>query len=556
MPSTRHSPIPADSLLALRQRLDRLPPKSPERSAQVKSIAELYAVSTDTVYRALRDLHKPKAAQRGDRGKPRVLPKAELEHYCELIAALKLRTTNKKGRHVSTRRAIELMEKYGLETPQGLIRVPQGLLSASTVNHYLSYWKLDQPRLTRQPPAVRFQAELSNACWQFDMSPSELKHVKAPLWIEPNRGAPTLMLYSIVDDRSGVGYEEYRCVYGEDAESALRFLFNAMAPKPYMPDFPFQGIPDMIYMDCGPVSKSRVFQNVMDALGVIWKTHMPAGKDGRRVTARATGKVERPFRTVKEVHETLYHFHQPQNEAEANLWLQNYLLDYNRKPHRSEPHTRLEDWLANLPANGFREMCSWEQFCRFAREPERHKVGPDARVSVDGTAYEVAPELAGETVLLLWGLFDTELYVEYDGERSGPYAPISGPIPLNRYRAFKKTAIDEKADRIRQLADQLGLPIAALTGDTDLQLEKPAALQEELPRHPFSAESQEYHYPSKIAAKLAIADDIAKPLAKLTPNDRAFIDSVLAETLERSVVLVRIREYFRCQESQGGQHAG
>jgi hypothetical protein len=556
MPATRHSPIPADSLLALRQRLDRLPPKSPERAAQVKSIAELYAVSTDTVYRALRDLHKPKAAQRGDRGKPRVLPKAELEHYCELIAALKLRTTNKKGRHVSTRRAIELMEKYGLETPQGLIRVPNGLLSASTVNHYLSYWKLDQPRLTRQPPAVRFQAELSNACWQFDMSPSELKHVKAPLWIEPSRGAPTLMLYSIVDDRSGVGYEEYRCVYGEDAESALRFLFNAMAPKPYMPDFPFQGIPDMIYMDCGPVSKSRVFQNVMDALGIIWQTHMPAGKDGRRVTARATGKVERPFRTVKEVHETLYHFHQPQNEAEANLWLQRYLLDYNRKPHRSEPHTRLEDWLANLPAKGFREMCSWEQFCRFAREPERHKVGPDARVSVDGTAYEVAPELAGETVLLLWGLFDTELYVEYDGERSGPYAPISGPIPLNRYRAFKKTAIDEKADRIRQLADQLGLPIAALTGDTDFQLTEPVALPEDLPRHPFNAERQEYHYPSKIAAKLAIADDIAKPLAKLTPNDRAFIDSVLAETLERSVVLARIREYFRCQETQGGQHAG
>jgi hypothetical protein len=533
-----------------------LPPKSPERATQVKSIAELYAVSTDTVYRALRDFHKPKAAQRTDHGRPRVLPKAELEHYCELIAALKLRTTNKKGRHVSTRRAIELMEKYGLETPQGLIRVPKGLLSASTVNYYLSYWKLDQPRLTRQPPAVRFQAELSNACWQFDMSPSELKHVKAPLWIEPSRGAPTLMLYSIVDDRSGVGYEEYRCVYGEDAESALRFLFNAMAPKPYMPEFPFQGIPDMIYMDCGPVSKSRVFQNVMDALGVIWKTHMPAGKDGRRVTARATGKVERPFRTVKEVHETLYHFHQPQNEAEANLWLQRYLLDYNRKPHRSEPHTRLEDWLANLPANGFREMCSWEQFCRFAREPERHKVGPDARVSVDGTAYEVAPELAGETVLLLWGLFDTELYVEYDGERSGPYAPISGPIPLNRYRAFKKTAIDEKADRIRQLADQLGLPIAALTGETDFQLTELAILKEDLLRQPFNTDLQEYHYPNKIAAKLAIADEIAKPLAKLTPNDRVFIDNVLSETLARSIVLTRIREYFRHQETQGGQHAG
>ena len=555
MPAARHSQIPTDSLLALRQRLDRLPPKSPERVAQVKAVAELYDVSTDTVYRLLRDFHKPKAAQRADRGRPRVLPKAELERYCELIAALKLRTTNKKGRHLSTCRAIELIEDYGVETPQGLIRAPKGLLSRSTMNDYLNRWKLDQPRLTRQPPAVRFQAEFSNACWQFDMSPSDLKQVEAPLWIEPGRGAPTLMLYSVVDDRSGVDYQEYRCVYGEDAESALRFMFNAMAPKPYMPDFLFQGIPEMLYMDCGPVSKSRVFQNVMEALGVICQTHMPAGKDGRRVTARSKGKVERPFRTVKEIHETLYHFHRPQNEAEANLWLQRYLLNYNRQPHRSEPHTRLDDWLANLPADGFREMCSWEQFCRFAREPERRKVGPDARVSVDGTAYEVAPELAGETVLLLWGLFDNELYVEYDGERSGPYVPVAGPIPLNRYRSFKKTSVDEKADRIRQLADQLGLPIAALTGDTDFQLSTPITIREDLPRQPFNTESQEYHYPNQVAAKLAIADEIAMPLAKLDPSDRTFIDNVLAETLVRSVVLARIREYFRHKDTQGDQHA-
>lgn len=401
MPATRRSPIPADSLLALRQRLDRLPPKSPERSAQVEAIAELYGVSSD-----------------------------------------------------------------------------------------------------------------------------------------------------------GVGYQEYRCVYGEDAESALRFLFNAMAPKPYLPEFPFQGIPGMLYMDNGPVAKSRVFQHVMEALGVVWQTHLPAGKDGRRVTARSKGKVERPFRTVKEMHETLYHFHRPQNEAEANLWLQRYLLNYNRQPHRSEPHSRLDDGLANLPAEGFREMCSWEQFCRFAREPERRKVGADARISVAGTAYEVDPGLAGETVLLLWGLFDNELYVEYDGERSGPYVPIAGPTPLNRYRTFKKTAIDEKADRIRQLANQLGLPIAALTGELDIQLTELTRSAETLPRQPFPSELQEDRFSTPIAAKLAIADDLALPLAQLAPEDRAFIDQVLADTLVRQVVLARVRAYFRNQKPQGEHHAG
>ena len=548
--------IPVDSLLQLRQRLDRLPPKSPERASQVAAVAHLYGVSSTTVYRALHAFAKPHAAQRADCGKPRILPAAELERYCELIAALKLRTTNKQGRHLSTRQAIHLLEQYGVETRQGLIRAPHGILHKTTVDVYLRRWQLDQRRVIRQPPAVRFQAEFSNACWQFDLSPSDLKQVEAPLWIEPARGAPTLMLFSVVDDRSGVGYQEYRCVYGEDAESALRFLFNAMAPKPYMPDFPFQGIPGMLYMDCGPVSKSRVFHNVMDALGVVCQTHMPAGKDGRRVTARSKGKVERPFRTVKEMHETLYHFHRPQNEAEANLWLQRYLLNYNRQPHRSEPHSRLDDWLTNLPAEGFRAMCSWEQFCRFAREPERRKVGPDARVMVDGTAYEVDPGLAGENVLLLWGLFDTELYVEYEGVRSGPYAPVAGPIPLNRYRSFKKTAVDEKADRIRQLADQLGLPIAALTGEPDIQLAAPVCTADNLPRQPFHAEASEDQYPNRITAKLAIADEIALPLVKLAPDDRAFIDQLLAETLVRQVVLARIREHFRNQKTRGGHHAG
>jgi hypothetical protein len=194
-------------------------------------MSELYGISTSTVYRALTEFLKPRVVHRADHGKPRVLPKSELERYCELVAALKLRTTNKQGRHLSTKRAIELLEEYGVETAQGLVRAPKGVLTRSTVNQYLTLWHLDQPRLRRQPPAVRFQAEHSNDCWQFDMSPSDLKRIDKPDWIEPGKGEPTLMLYSVVDDRSGVAYQEYRCVYGEDAESALRFLFNAMAAK-------------------------------------------------------------------------------------------------------------------------------------------------------------------------------------------------------------------------------------------------------------------------------------------------------------------------------------
>ena len=207
-----------------------------------------------------------------------------MERYCELIAAIKVRTSNKKGRHLSTAESIRLLETFGIETPDGLVRVPAGTLHKTTVNRYLRQWGYDRMTLSRQPAAVRFQAEQSNDCWQFDLSPSDLKHIKRPPWVRHDQKPPTLMLFSVVDDRSGVAYQEYRCVYGEDVESALRFLFNAMRPKDDK-SFPLQGIPLMIYMDNGPVARSHVFLQVMRYLGVEVRTHLPAGSDGRRVTA-------------------------------------------------------------------------------------------------------------------------------------------------------------------------------------------------------------------------------------------------------------------------------
>ncbi len=542
----KRSSIPAEALVKLRQRLELLPPRARERRLLMEETAELYGVSVHTLYRALRERSRPKGVHRSDRGQPRKVSEAEMERYCEIIAAMKLRSRNRKGRHLSTARALELLYEHGIETPSGLLQPPKGLLTTSTVNHYLKQWGYGQANLRRQPPAVRFQAEQSNECWQFDLSPSDLKYLSQPPWVQPGRGKPQLMLYSVVDDRSGACYQEYRCVYGEDAETALRFLFNAMSAK-NIEGFPFQGIPQMLYMDNGPIAKSRVFQNVMDCLGVKVATHLPQGKDGRRVTARAKGKVERPFRTVKEAHETLYHFYQPETEEEANRWLHQYLLNYNSQPHRSENHSRLEDWLKNLPKTGLQQMCSWERFCTFAREPEKRKVDGCARVSVEGVAYEVDPDLAGETVVLWWGLFDNELYVEKDGQRYGPYLPVDGPIPLHRYRKFKKSKTQQRADRIEALAQKLVLPQTAWSGNRELQFLASPQTTAELPVVPFQDPDpfQEFTYPTVLAAKRAISDHLALPLARLSPSELAFIDGLLAETLNKKVILERVRHYFK-----------
>jgi hypothetical protein len=113
-----------ETLVTLRGRLADLPARSPERRHLILGCADLHGVSVATIYRALRDQFRPRSLHRRDRGHPRKLPQREMERFCELVAAIKLRTTNLKNRHLSTGRAIELLVEHGIETPDGLVPAP------------------------------------------------------------------------------------------------------------------------------------------------------------------------------------------------------------------------------------------------------------------------------------------------------------------------------------------------------------------------------------------------------------------------------------------------
>jgi hypothetical protein len=78
-----------------------------------------------------------------------------------------------------------LIDRFSAHARRLQVKGPKGLLTKAMVNRYLSFWHLDQPRLLRDPPAVRFQAEHSNDCWQFDISPSDRMHLDRPDWIDP-----------------------------------------------------------------------------------------------------------------------------------------------------------------------------------------------------------------------------------------------------------------------------------------------------------------------------------------------------------------------------------
>ena len=180
----RKGRIPAETLLALRTRLGKLPARDPQRRWRSPARGVVRRERGD----GLSGLEGPAPAESpapADRGQPRASP-LDMTRFCEIIAALKIRTRNRQGRHLSTDRAIEILEKYGVETPDGLVQAAPGSLRPTTVNRWLRVWGLDHTRMTRAPAAVRFEAEHANDCWQFDMCPSDLKQVPAAL----DRGGP------------------------------------------------------------------------------------------------------------------------------------------------------------------------------------------------------------------------------------------------------------------------------------------------------------------------------------------------------------------------------
>jgi hypothetical protein len=69
---------------------------------------------------------------------------------------------------------------------------------------------------------------------------------------------------------------------------------------------------------------------------------------------------------------------------------------------------------------------------------------------------------------------------------------------------------------------------------------------------------QELRFPSILAAKLAIAGYLGRPLAKLAAEDLDYIEALLKQTLERRTIITCVRGYFRDRarrQGEDGEHA-
>ena len=109
------------------------------------------------------------------------------------------------------------------------------------------------------------------------------------------------------------------------------------------------------------------------------------------------------------------------------------------------------------------------------------------------------------------------------------YHPVGGPIPLHHYRQHRKGRREQRAARVALLARALQVPKAVLEVCPALAPEPAPSSRAFVDPDPF----REFTFSNRITAKLAIAEALGMPLARLPEEERAFIDAVVAEALLR-----------------------
>lgn len=523
--------IPHETLFELDQKVTNLPNNGSLRRSLIKETANIFNVSESTVYRQLKalSLHSEDRKTRTDKGKTRILDQEQFYYYCQIIAALKVSSSNKQSHMLSTRACIDLLESGDLLVKKKHIKVETGILKVSTINKYLNQYYISPKDIFSEPTVNRFMAKYANQCWQFDITPSEIQRLPEQHPDDPRR----VMLFSVVDDSSGISFSKYYYAEGEDTLTALDFLYYAFA-KITIHNNELYGIPDFLYTDNGSFVKSRIFRRVMEKMGIKILSHLPKGKGGRKTTARAKGKSERHHRTVKSILEPIYKLSSPQTLEELNEQLAKFTAKYNEQRHRTLNISKAQAWKISLPKGVDLTMCTYEHYQTLLREPLERKVRSDASIQVNNQFYQLDSNFAGDTVIALITLNINEIYIEHNGNEYGPFFPCSPATEFGNYNHHRKSHKEEVADNVIEFSKSIDLNINT-TSSVMHNTAQNVGVRFTSPVKIFS---------SQVEAKLAIAKYLGKPLANLSDDVINFIDEILERTLVNNDIIDAIDDYF------------
>lgn len=256
-------------------------------------------------------------------------------------------------------------------------------------------------------------------------------------------------LFAFIDDHSRaiVGH---RWGFAEDTVRLAAALRPALAAR---------GVPEYVYVDNGSAFVDSWLLRACAKLGVKLVHSAPGRPQGR-------GKIERFFRTVNG--EFVVEIaagdgqsgRQVQDLAELNrlftAWVETV---YHRRVHSETGFAPLPRWLAGGPYPVPAPADLAEAF----RWSEHRTVSKTALVSLHGNRYQVAPDLVGRKVELVFDPFDlTFLRVRVDGRDAGTALPFQ----INRHSHPKaKPEVPAEPPKPTTGIDYLGLIDATHTAE-------------------------------------------------------------------------------------------
>lgn len=295
----------------------------------------------------------------------------------------------------------------------------------------------------------RFEASYPNQVHQFDASGSEYLYPVRKLgdeWVlklrrqkMKNKEQPKglkVWAYGLADDFSGYRLSRYTVAAGEAAEGGIRFLQWAWAVD--AEHAPFRGLPEILYLDNGPITKSQAFTDFVETINVTLQTHMP-------YKSQATGKVENNWRAMWNRFENNF-FVDPGWESreitltELNQELAAFWREWNKRKHRSKNFSRENIWLTIMHRGGPVDIdpSAWARIFRRATRTL------DAAGCFDwqGMTYQVK-EIHSTKVTVYQGLLSGGVLVEDHRDRQRYGAVEFAPKPWGTFIGQAKSELDK-----------------------------------------------------------------------------------------------------------------
>ncbi len=415
-------------------------------------------MSPRNLSRAIMDVQGRKRKLREDAGaeKKNTATKKWTLIACEYIKKIELAGETK--RTLAMESAIAAAERDG--------RIPPGALKVETAKEIRRRMGVSVKKKHR-----RLMEKYANHSWQFDGSGSEylypidkdadgnwlfaVRATKKHTWkntripadgVTEEARREMLYYYAAVDGYSGVLFIEPVVAHGEDFDGSARFIQRAFEKKT---SNPLIGLPEKLITDSGPLGKNRG-EEMLRGLSVELEKSKP-------YNSKAKGKVERPWRTLWQRFELELLLDKDRifTFAELKNMLENYLADYNGRPHSNpkfEKAPRERIYALSLAEREQRFFPEGADIFQFAPVTIHRVIDGTGSVRIENETYEIVDcpaAFIGKKALCL--RYPDRVMVRNPQDLSWMSTRKFEPVIIGEHRKFKHDVNNELEERAAEL---------------------------------------------------------------------------------------------------------